>query len=63
MAIRRGEWVLEHVKRMHHLDQAGWNINASITCVLPLARKVYTGDEEGRVVSFLSLQSEAGDRS
>lgn len=37
---------------MHHLDQVGFNIKAAITCVLPLAQRVYTGDEEGRVVSF-----------
>ncbi len=43
--------MLEHIKRMHHLDQAGYNIKASITCVLPLAQRVYTGDEEGKVVS------------
>lgn len=42
--------MLEHVERMHHLDQAGYNIKAPITCVLPLAQRVYTGDEDGRVV-------------
>lgn len=52
VAIRGGAFVLEHVKRMHHLDQAGYNIKASITCVLPLAQRVYTGDEDGRVVSL-----------
>ncbi|KAL8713271.1 MAG: hypothetical protein Q9225_006798 [Loekoesia sp. 1 TL-2023] len=52
VAIRGGAFVLEHIKRMHHLDQAGYNIKASVTCVLPLAKRVYTGDEEGRVVSL-----------
>ncbi|KAL8948281.1 MAG: hypothetical protein Q9222_005516, partial [Ikaeria aurantiellina] len=49
MTTRGGLFVLEHVKRMHHLDQMGFNIGASVTCVLPLAQKVYTGDEDGRV--------------
>ncbi len=38
---------------MHHLDQAGFNVNAAMTCVLPMAQTVYTGDEDGRVVSYL----------
>lgn len=48
-----GSFVLEHVKRMHHLDHAGYNIGATITCILPMAQKVYTGDDDGRVVSLL----------
>lgn len=44
-------FVLEHIKRMHHLDQAGFNVSAAMTCVLPTAQTVYTGDEDGRVVS------------
>lgn len=51
--IRGGAFALEHVKRMHHLDQAGFNVTAAITCVLPMAHTVYTGDEDGRVVSYL----------
>ncbi|KAL9601567.1 MAG: hypothetical protein Q9219_002401 [cf. Caloplaca sp. 3 TL-2023] len=50
VAIRGGAFVLEHVRRMHHLDPAGWHVKAEITCVLPLAQKVYTGDEDGRVL-------------
>ena len=52
VGIRRGVFVLEHVKSMHHLDQAGFNIGASITAVLPMAQVVYTGDDDGRVVSW-----------
>lgn len=44
-------FVLEHVKRMHHLDPAGFNVSAGMTCMLPTAQTVYTGDEDGRVVS------------
>ncbi|KAL8733219.1 MAG: hypothetical protein Q9166_002236 [cf. Caloplaca sp. 2 TL-2023] len=52
MTIRGGAFVLEHLKRMHHLDPAGYNIGSAITCILPQAQKVYTGDEDGRVVSI-----------
>ena len=51
IAIREGSFVLEHVKRMHHMDQAGFNIGATITAILPMAQIVYTGDDDGRVVS------------
>ena len=36
---------------MHHMDQAGFNVGASITAILPMAQVVYTGDDDGRVVS------------
>lgn len=36
---------------MDHLDQAGFNVNAAMTAVLPMPHTVYTGDEDGRVVS------------
>ena len=51
MTIHDGHFVLEHVKRMNHMDPAGYNLNAAITCVLPMAQVVYTGDADGRVVS------------
>lgn len=38
---------------MHHLDHAGYNIGATITSILPMAQKVYTGDGDGRVVGLL----------
>lgn len=38
---------------MHHLDQSGYNIGAAITAVLPTAKMVYTGDDDGRVVRNL----------
>lgn len=58
-AVVRGCFVLEHVKRMHHLDHAGYNIGATITSILPMAQKVYTGDDDGRVVSLLGLDRRA----
>lgn len=35
------------------MDQAGFNIGASITAILPMAQVVYTGDDDGRVVRSL----------
>lgn len=37
---------------MHHLDSAGFNVSAAMTCILPMAQTVYTADEDGRVVSL-----------
>ena len=37
---------------MDHLDQVGFNINAAMTAILPMAEAVYTGDEDGKVVCF-----------
>ena len=39
---------------MDHLDQAGFNVQASMTAILPMAHTVYTGDEDGRVVHPLA---------
>ena len=49
--IVHGKFVLEHLKRMDHLDQAGYNVRAAITAILARAQAVYTGDEDGKVVS------------
>ena len=51
MTIKDGRFSLEHIKRMDHLDVTGSNTHAAITAVLPLPQTVYTGDEDGRVVS------------
>lgn len=42
---------------MHHLDPAGFNVSGAVTCILPMAQTVYTGDEDGRVVSPLLRKS------
>ncbi len=55
-AISDGAFVLEHVKRMHHLDHAGYNIGTTMTCILPMAQKVYTGDDDGRVYEWDCIQ-------
>lgn len=56
IAISDGAFVLEHVKRMHHLDHAGYNIGTTITAILPMAQKVYTGDDDGRVYEWDCIQ-------
>ena len=50
--IASGKFVLKHLKRMDHLDQAGFNVHAAMTAILPRAQAVYTGDEDGKVVCF-----------
>ena len=53
-AIRQGKFVLDLVKRLDHVDQSserGLNVTSAITCILPMPQTVYTGDEDGRVVS------------
>ncbi|KAI9772725.1 MAG: hypothetical protein M1840_000320 [Geoglossum simile] len=55
--IHNGEFQLEHIKRLNHVDQfhnEGVNVSCSMTYILPMAQVVYTGDENGRVVSLLS---------
>ena len=53
MSIHRGSFVLDHVKRLNHLDQAGFNVTAAITSLLPMPLVLYTGDDDGRVVSVI----------
>ena len=53
---RSGKWMLEFVRRLDHVNlksEVGANVEAAITCVAPLAGLVYTGDDDGRVVSLL----------
>lgn len=56
---RNGKWLLEFMRRLDHTtggEGGEGNVAAGITCVVPLANVVYTGDEEGRVVSFPLLR-------
>ena len=59
LAIHDGRFALEHIKRMNHMDSAGFNIGAAISCILPMPQTVYTGDDDGRVVSLLSHSKRA----
>jgi len=51
---RNGRWVLEFLRRLDHVDtksETGANVDAAITCITPMQQLVYTGDDDGRVVS------------
>lgn len=57
-SIKNGKWVLELVRRLDHIDsrsETGANTEAAITCITPMPQLVYTGDDDGRVVSSNSL--------
>lgn len=64
-----GKWKLELVKRLDHVDpkrEQRRNVEAAITCVTPMPQVVYTGDEDGRVVSIpaiLSIDADANNNS
>jgi len=51
----QGGWELEMIRVLNHIDSSredGGNVAAAISCILPLPQSVYTGDENGRVVSY-----------
>ena len=54
---RNEGWKLEFVKRLDHVDSRTKggnderNVEAAITCITPMPQCVYTGDEDGGVVS------------
>nr|KAK5440875.1 Beige protein-like 1 [Exophiala xenobiotica] len=53
--VRGGHFELELIRQLNHADSSrddGANVNAGISCILPMPQVVYTGDEDGRVVSF-----------
>lgn len=50
-----GTWHLQLVKRMMHSEPTREDSDRyvpAITCILPMAQVVYTGDEDGKVVSL-----------
>lgn len=52
---RGGRFELELIRQLNHADSSrddGANVNAGISCILPMPQVVYTGDEDGRVVGF-----------
>lgn len=52
--IREGRFELELIRQLNHSDISrddGANVNAGVSCILPMPQVVYTGDEDGRVVS------------
>ena len=57
--IRNGKFELELIHQLNHLDASredGSNVSAGISCILLMPQVVYTGDEDGKVVSVLSSQ-------
>ncbi|EGC47156.1 conserved hypothetical protein [Histoplasma capsulatum var. duboisii H88] len=62
--IRNGRFELDLIRQLHHVDNtredAASNATAGISCILPLAQSVYTGDEVGQVInepSFAGYES------
>jgi WD40 repeat protein len=57
-SIKGNKWTLELLRRLDHIDyksEKGENTEATMTCISPMPNCLYTGDEDGRVVSTLSL--------
>lgn len=53
--IHEGRFELELIRQLNHIDNSredGANVSAAISCILPMPQMVYTGDEDGHVVSF-----------
>lgn len=58
--MRDGAWHLQLVKRLVNVEPTREEPDRfipAITCILPMAQVVYTGDEEGKVVSFTAAES------
>lgn len=56
-SIKGGKWTLDFLRRLDHVDlkgEKGGNTEAGITCISPMPTCLYTGDEDGRVVSTCS---------
>jgi beige protein homolog 1 len=56
--IQNGTFELELIRQLNHADpqrEDGGNVNAGISCILPMPQAVYTGDEDGKVVSTIPL--------
>lgn len=54
--ITGGRWTLELLRRLDHVDyksEKGANTEAGMTCITPMPTCVYTGDDDGRVVSSI----------
>ena len=60
--IKDGRFTLELVRQLNHTDgvrEDGGNVMAAISCILPMPQVVYTGDEDGKVVSWTCLRAES----
>jgi beige protein homolog 1 len=57
-SIVGNRWTLELLRKLDHVDyknDKGANTEAGITCISPMPTCVYTGDDDGRVVSISHL--------
>lgn len=53
-SVKGGKWTLELLRKLDHVDyksEKGENTEAGITCITPMPTCLYTGDDDGRVVS------------
>jgi len=56
---KNGRWILEFQRRLDHANpksEGGANVDAPITCIMPMPQLVYTGDDDGRVVGPFPFQ-------
>ena len=52
--VHESKFELELIRQLNHVDahrEDGVNVAAGISCILPMPQVVYTGDEDGKVVS------------
>lgn len=53
-SVKSGKWTLELLRRLDHIDyksDTGDNTEAGMSCITPMPTCLYTGDDNGRVVS------------
>lgn len=63
--MRGGVFSLELVRQLDHVDsnrEGEVNVASGISYVFPMPQVVYTGDEEGRVVSLINLDPDYSSR-
>ena len=59
--IKDGKFELELIRQLNHTDGAredGGNVAAAVSCILPMPQVVYTGDEDGKVVSLSCITAD-----
>ncbi len=57
VVAKNGRWTLEFLRRLDHVDpksESGANVDSAMTCITAMPQLVYTGDDDGRVVSSAS---------
>ncbi|KAK4989327.1 Beige protein-like 1 [Elasticomyces elasticus] len=62
VTLEDGAWHLQLIKRLNHGDSLrDDNVKsvAAITCILPMAQAVYTGDEDGKICEWNCVQRQS----